>query len=152
MIEKIISGGQTGADRAALDVAIRHGVSHGGWCPRGRLAEDGPLDPRYQLQETPRSDPAERTEHNVVAAEGTVVFTLAPRATGGSLLTLQLAAAHRKPSLHIARSNDPDPVTALRDFIQVRQVGVLNVAGSPESEEPGIYDWVSRVLTALQSS
>ena len=53
---KIVSGGQTGADRAALDFAIGHGIPHGGWCPKGRKAEDGPIDPRYELTETPCTD------------------------------------------------------------------------------------------------
>ena len=65
MVEKIISGGQTGADRAALDFALAHGIPHGGWCPRRRLAEDGALEERYELQETPEDDYAQRTEWNV---------------------------------------------------------------------------------------
>jgi hypothetical protein len=63
-IEKLLSGGQTGADRAALDFAIEHGIRHGGWCPKGRLAEDGPIEPKYELMETPGEDTIQRTEWN----------------------------------------------------------------------------------------
>ena len=76
MIEKIISGGQTGADCAALDFAIEHGIPHGGWCPGGRLAEDGPIDARYQLKETPSANYTQRTEWNVRDSDGTVVFSI----------------------------------------------------------------------------
>ena len=92
MIEKIISGGQTGADRAALDFAIYHDIPHGGWCPKGRLAEDGVIEPRYQLRETSTKNYPERTEKNVREADGTVIFTIAPKLTGGSNKTAQLAA------------------------------------------------------------
>lgn len=80
---KILSGGQTGTDRAALDWAIAHGIPHGGWCPKGRKAEDGPIDGRYQLQETPSSSYVERTEWNVRDSDGTVVFSIAAVLTGG---------------------------------------------------------------------
>ncbi len=84
MVEKIISGGQTRADRAALDFAISHDIPHGGSCPRGRLAEDGPIDHRYQLQETSIKSYPQRTEKNVRELDGTVIFSLAPKLTGGS--------------------------------------------------------------------
>ena len=74
VIEKIVSGGQTGADRAALDFAIERGISQGGWCPKGRMAEDGPIHARYQLKETPSSGYVQRTEWNVRDGHGTVVF------------------------------------------------------------------------------
>ena len=73
----ILSGGQTGADRAALDFAIEYGLPHGGWCPRGRLAEDGPIDERYELTETPSHRYAQRTEWNVRDSDATVVFSIA---------------------------------------------------------------------------
>ena len=91
-VDCIVSGGQTGADRAALDVAIRHRVPHGGWCPAGRHAEDGPIHPRYQLTETPDAGYEQRTAWNVRDSDGTVVFTLRLQATGGSLYTLTVAA------------------------------------------------------------
>ena len=96
-IEKLISGAQTGADRAALDFAIERGIPHGGWCPRGRKAEDGPIDPRYQLKETPSSGYIQRTEWHARDSDGTVVFSIAPVLTGGSKKTIELAHKHRKP-------------------------------------------------------
>ena len=76
MIEKIISGGQTGADRAALDWAIWRNIPHAGWCPKGRKALDGPLDYRYNLEETPSGNYLQRTEWNARDSDGTVIFTL----------------------------------------------------------------------------
>jgi Circularly permutated YpsA SLOG family len=97
----IISGGQTGADRAALDWAIKHNLAHGGWCPKGRKALDGPLDARYQLKETPSAEYLERTEWNVRDSDATVVFTLAKKATGGSRKTISFAKKHKKPCIHL---------------------------------------------------
>jgi hypothetical protein len=96
---KIVSGGQTGADRAGLDWAIKNGIEHGGWCPKGRRAEDGPLHSRYVLKETPSSDYLQRTEWNVRDSDGTVLFSLAERLSGGSLKTLEFTMKHRKPLL-----------------------------------------------------
>ncbi len=75
-VPKIMSGGQTGADRAALDFAIGHGIKHGGWCPKGRRAEDGAIDARYQLKETPSANFVQRTEWNTRDSDGTVVFSI----------------------------------------------------------------------------
>src|SRR6266542_4186564 len=96
IVERIVSGGQTGADRTALDWAIAHGVPHGGWCPKGRKAEDGPIDARYELVETTSSDYLQRTEWNVRDSDGTVVFSIATMLTGGSKKTVDLAHKHRK--------------------------------------------------------
>jgi hypothetical protein len=148
MIGKIISGGQTGADRAALDVAIRHGMQHGGWCPKGRKAEDGPLGEQYQLIETPSASYIQRTEWNVRDSDGTVVFTLAPNATGGSRRTVELATRCGKPCLHLARSSPghDGPALLLQRFVEQHGIRTLNVAGSRESKEPGIYLWVTDVI------
>jgi len=97
IITKIVSGGQTGADRAALDFAIEHGVSHGGWCPKSRLAEDGPIHPRYKLQETPTRSYPQRTEWNVRDSDGTVIFTIAERLNGGSRKTARFTRKLGKP-------------------------------------------------------
>src|ERR1019366_2064013 len=99
---KIISGGQTGADRAALDWAIKNGILHGGWCPKGRRAEDGPIDARYQLKETPSSDPVQRTEWNARDSDGTVIFSVGKRLSGNSFETLDFAIKHQKPYLHLS--------------------------------------------------
>src|ERR1051326_9418797 len=83
-LKKIVSGGQTGVDRACLDFAIKHRIRHGGWCPRGRLAEDGRIPARYKLKETPRASYAQRTESNVRDSDATVIFSISPRLRGGT--------------------------------------------------------------------
>src|SRR5947209_4182665 len=101
MIAKIVFGGQTGADRAALDFAIEHGIPHGGWCPKGRKAEDGPIHERYKLQEHASGQYLNRTEQNVIDSDGTVIITIRPKLTGGSKRTAEFARKHQKPWLHI---------------------------------------------------
>ncbi len=103
MIKKIVSGGQTGADRAALDFAIYHGIPHGGWCRKRRLAEDGMIERRYELQEASTKRYPQRTEKNVQDSDGTVVFTIAPKLNGGSRETVELARKYSKPVLHLHR-------------------------------------------------
>ena len=146
-IEKIISGAQSGADRAGLDFAIEHHVPHGGWCPQGRKAEDGPIDPRYNLQETPSSNYLQRTEWNVRDSDGTVVFSIAPILTGGSQKTIELAHKHHKPVIHIAKKGGSGlPAQALLRFILVHNIKVLNVAGPRASKEPDVYGFVKDVF------
>lgn len=134
-LEKIVSGGQTGADRAALDWAIAHGLPAGGWCPRGRRAEDGPIPERFPLEETPSDDYAERTLWNVRDSDGTAVFTVGPTLTGGSLLTAEEAARLRKPWIHL-HGGTPHPAERLRAFLGEHRIRVLNIAGSRGSREP----------------
>lgn len=100
MIRKIISGGQTGADRAALDVAIKMNIPHGGWIPKGRLTEEGPLPDRYQLKEMTTGSYPKRTEWNVTDSDGTLILTHG-ELTGGSKLTREYAHKHHKPCLHV---------------------------------------------------
>lgn len=97
-IDKIISGGQTGVDRAGLDVAIALGIPHGGWCPKGRKAEDGTIPAIYQIQETPKTNYKQRTGWNVRDSDGTLILTLG-EPTGGTAATIKLAAAHGKHCL-----------------------------------------------------
>lgn len=146
----IISGGQTGADRAALDWAIKHNIAHGGWCPQGRKAFDGPLDAVYKLKETPTEEYLERTEWNVRDADATVVFTLAEKATGGSKKTMAFTRKHKKPAIHLHRGILA-PAERLADFIVKHRVQRLNVAGSRESKEPGLYAWVTEILDKLKA-
>ncbi|HEY7840487.1 MAG TPA: putative molybdenum carrier protein, partial [Gammaproteobacteria bacterium] len=96
LLQRIVAGGQTGVDRAALDAAIRHGIAHGGWCPRGRLAEDGTVPDRYALRETNSWDYAERTERNVLDSNGTLILNSGPL-EGGTLLTREFAEEHGRP-------------------------------------------------------
>jgi hypothetical protein len=147
----IIAGGQTGAQRAALDFAIKHNFRHGGWCPKGRKALDGPLEEKYQLKETPSEDYLERTGWNVRDSDATVVFTLGEKATGGSQKSLTLARKQKKPLMHIHRGvlGASEKLLAFLDKHGVRR---LNVAGSRESKEPGIYDSVMRTLEKMQAA
>jgi len=155
MVRKIISGGQTGADRAGLDFAIHAGVEHGGYVPKGRKAEDGRIDDRYNLVELSTSSYPARTRRNIEESVGTVIFSLNRRLSGGTKLTLELANKLGKPVLHIydtrkERILNPDSpcleIQALRDFVCSKKIEILNVAGPRESKEPGIYDWTLKML------
>jgi len=143
----IVSGGQTGADRAALDWAIAHGVPHGGWCPRGRVAEDGTIPDRYRLRETPGADYAQRTEWNVRDSDATLIVSIAAELAGGSLLTQTVAQKLGKPCLHAAYGR----VTAapVHAFLEGHRVRALNVAGPRGSKEPGVYAFTFSLLDAV---
>ena len=144
---KIVSGGQTGADRAALDWAIKRGNPQGGWCPKGRKAEDGPIDIHYQLNETPRADYLQRTEWNVRDSDGTVIFSIAESLSGGSKKTVEFAKRHSKPVLHVSKANGiPAAAEMLRRFCEQHSIGVLNVAGPRASKEPDVAAFVNDVL------
>lgn len=136
-IEKIISGGQTGVDRAALDAALELGIPCGGWCPKGRRAEDGPIDIRYPLMETYSANYRIRTEKNVRDSDGTLVFTWR-EPKGGTALTIRFAQKYKKPYLTVDLSEEGDPETT-REWLEANQIKVLNIAGLRESELPGIY-------------
>jgi hypothetical protein len=126
-------------DRAALDVAIALGIPHGGWCPRGRVAEDGRIPLGYRLRETESSEYPVRTERNVIDSSGTLIVCRGPL-LGGTALTRRFATQHGRPLLVVdlaqADANRPDLATWL---IQER-IRVLNVAGPRESSSPGIGD------------
>jgi hypothetical protein len=156
MIRKIISGGQTGADRAALDFAIEIGVEHGGSIPRGRIAEEGPIAQKYRLAELSSDAYDVRTRQNVQDSDGTVLFTLAPAIRGGVKLTLEYASQIGKPFLRIHNGNPRNDLAtltgaaeSLRNFIQSNNIEILNVAGSRESLEPGIYKFTLDLLRAF---
>jgi Circularly permutated YpsA SLOG family len=148
MITKVVSGGQTGVDRAALDVALEHGIPCGGWCPRGRRAEDGGIQARYPVMETPSVDYAQRTEWNVRDADGTLILTRGP-ATGGTALTMEIAHRLGKPCLII--DLDGSPISSIvRAWADKNRIQTLNIAGPRESTSPGIYERSRRFLrTAL---
>ena len=147
---KIISGGQTGADRAALDFAMRHNIPHGGWIPKGRLTEAGPLAPKYQLKEMPTGEYPKRTEQNVLNADGTLIVSRG-KLTGGSALTQALAARHRKPCLHVNMDtvSVENAAELIGTWISKEGVEILNVAGPKASTDPGIYDTTLKLLEAL---
>lgn len=169
-VTRIVSGGQTGADRGGLDAAIALQIDHGGWCPAGRRAEDGPIPSLYGLRETLSSNYAVRTQLNVRDSDGTVVFTLGA-ACRGSALTIECARKLSRPVLHIdlqeafppsqvfrpLRPNDhgtvemrpntvADVAARIAAWCAAQNVSVLNVAGSRESGAPGMASAVRRIL------
>ena len=147
MVSKIISGGQTGADRAALDAAIDLGIPHGGWVPLGRKAEDGKVPEKYQVQEMETESYSERTEQNIIDSDGTLILSHG-QLMGNSALTARLAKKHSRPCLHIDL-NGTNAFKAAQDinrWIQESGMKVLNVAGPRASEDPGIYDDAYKVL------
>jgi len=152
LVEMITSGGQTGADRAALDWAIRNHIKHGGWCPKGRLAEDGPIDTKYNLTETPGETYLERTAKNVRASDGSVIFTMDDLLCGGSLKTVEIAIKHRKPHLHLWATLETNLAEELKGWIKKNEIQILNVAGPRASEQPEIGQFVERVLNEAFSS
>jgi len=137
MIEKIVSGGQTGVDRAALDVALALGMPCSGWCPQGRRAEDGVIPARYPLTETGSGNYALRTEWNVRDADATLIINAGPL-DGGTRLTAVLAGRLGKPCLVLDADGGPEPERVLA-WLREHDVRVLNVAGPRESGRPGIY-------------
>jgi len=138
MLEKIISGGQTGVDRAGLDAAMEAGIAVGGSCPRGRLAEDGPIPSKYPLTEMDECSYSARTEQNVVDSDGTLVLNL-DGLSGGTAETVKFAAKHTRPCLLLKLEDDPQPEAVLR-WLGERGIRVLNVAGPRESKSPrGAY-------------
>jgi hypothetical protein len=145
----IVSGGQTGADRGGLDAAIALGIPHGGWCPRGRRAEDGRIPARYALRESESTRYAERTAQNVRDSDATALFTHGPP-TGGSALTLAIARRDGRPILHVdlAHLDEAAAATALADWLRHTCPSVLNVAGSRESASPGMQATVARIVRA----
>lgn len=146
MVERIVSGGQTGVDRAALDAAISLAIGHGGWCPQGRRAEDGTIPSQYQLEETESPEYPVRTERNVLDSDATLIV-FRDEITGGTKLTLRLARRHQRPhhTHDLATSAD---VADVRAWLNHHDVGTLNVAGPRESSSPGInreaYDFLLR--------
>jgi Circularly permutated YpsA SLOG family len=156
VISKIVSGGQTGVDRAALDVALGLGIPCGGWCPRGRLAEDGSIPERYPLTETILPVYPQRTEWNVRDSDGTLVLTMRDRASrvalaptgSGTALTIQLARRQKKPCL-IVNLNDHPAIERVRRWCLANQIRILNVAGPRESENRGIYSKAVEFLRQL---
>lgn len=148
-LDKIISGGQTGVDRAALDVAFEFGLACGGWCPKGRRAEDGPLPSLYPLQETPSDEYSQRTEWNVRDSDGALVLTHG-KPEGGTAYTLDFAAQLGRPCL-VVDLETPPRMSSVWAWASKNHVRVLNVAGPRESKSPGIYREAKRFLHQLLS-
>ena len=152
LCERIVSGGQTGADRGALDFAIKHGYIHGGWAPHGRLAEDGVIPAKYQLTEIAGGGYRQRTRRNVADSDATLIVNLG-ELDGGTLATQVFAEKSGKPCLVV----QADPgisegmVNSVIAWLRQHDVKILNVAGPRESKRPGICRLTSEMLTAMDS-
>lgn len=148
IVEKIISGGQTGADRAGLDVAIALGMDYGGAIPKGRKTEEGTLEPKYdRMTELETSGYAIRTERNVLDADATLIFTLG-KTEEGTTLTLETAKSHQKSWLHIdlEHRSESEAIERVKEWLESIRPKTLNVAGSRESQTKGIYGKVYDIL------
>ena len=152
MIKKIISGGQTGADRAALDIAIKLNIPHGGWIPKGRKTEDGILPDKYQLKEMPTASYLKRTEQNILDSDGTLIISHR-KLTGGSALTRKMAKEYNRPWVHVDmdKASISDASENVMQRIENNVIEVLNVAGSRASKNPGIYGVTFEVLKTVLS-
>lgn len=141
MIEKVISGGQTGADRGGLDAALEFEIPHGGWCPKGRIAEDGVIPPVYQLSETKSTAYPPRTKLNISSSDGTLIVTRGKYGRG-TRLTISLCEEMSKPRVHIKFDKiDLDAaVQQVVAWVKTNNIKVLNVAGSRESSTPGLQE------------
>lgn len=149
-LQRIVSGGQTGVDRGALDAALDLDIPHGGWCPRGRRAEDGRIPNRYRLREMHTSDYARRTEQNVLDSDATLILH-GGALTGGTALTHRLCVRHGRPHLVIDPTQE-DALATARSWLAEHHVHVLNVAGPRESSCPGIGQMTRRFIARLLES
>lgn len=156
-LRKIISGGQTGADRGALDAAMELGLEHGGWCPRGRRAEDGAIPRHYRLTETRTISYSYRTKLNILDADATLIVSGNPlnggtAQTAREVLSLVTDQPPRLLVAHYGRAELMELEAAMvRSWLELFEVEVLNVAGPRESKEPGIQDYTRRLLIAALS-
>ena len=147
MLLKIISGAQTGVDRAALDAALELGIPHGGWVPKGRKAEDGIIPEKYKMMEMPTERYAGRTERNILDSDGTLIISRGAL-TEGSDLTRQLAIKHARPWLHtdLHRIGATEAARTIHAWLERHGISVLNVAGPRASKDPGIYSLTRDIL------
>ncbi len=157
-VKKIVSGGQSGVDRAALTLALELSIEHGGWCPKGRQAEDGKIDHRFNLTETPLDDVNQRTEWNVRDSDGTLILTKGTP-SGGTRWTVECADNYRKPNLTFELSDAPsdDQIGQFREWILQHEIKVLNIAGPRESLAPGViykrsYAFLKKLFGASNES
>jgi predicted Rossmann-fold nucleotide-binding protein len=146
-LKKVVSGGQTGVDRAALDAALKAGIPIGGYCPTGRLAEDGRVPDHCPLVEIAEGGYAERTEQNVIESDGTLILNMGALSEG-TLLTAEYAEKHGKPCLILQMDETPSTATTV-EWLNRNGIMVLNVAGPRESKSPGIYRQAFRFLSEL---
>ena len=149
-LAKIVSGGQTGVDRGALDAAIEAGFPCGGWAPEGRVAEDGPIAARYPLAELPGGGYEERTLKNVLDSDGTAILH-AGVLEGGTRMTQQYCTQHQKPCLVIdgSRLRPREAAGEIAAFIVKHGIGALNVAGPRASKWPGAHRYAHAAVKHL---
>ncbi len=155
MLQKVISGGQTGVDRAGLDAALNAAIPIGGYCPRGRIAEDGTIPEKYPLIELESPDTYYRTEQNVIKSDGTLILNKGPLSEG-TKLTRDFTVKYGKPCLIVQLEKPIDPVHVTR-WIREQFISVLNIAGPRESKLPeGIYNeactYLDNVFTRLKET
>ena len=155
-LKKIISGGQTGVDRAALDVAAEAGLQRGGWCPAGRRAQDGEVPEEYPLEETPSREYEQRTEWNVRDADATLIVNRGPP-DGGTLYTRTAAREMDRPYLVVqleemdGEEMEEAELARVRTWLEEEDVEILNLAGPREEKRQGIYEEAAAFLRALLS-
>lgn len=150
MLRKIISGGQTGADQAALDAAIKLNIPHGGWVTKGRATEKGPLPDKYNLTEMPSSSYALRTEQNVIDSNGTLIVSHGSLSEGSDY-TRKMALKHHRPWLHIDLNKTPafKAATLILSWLKENGVEILNVAGPRASKDDHIYRAVFKLIESV---
>lgn len=146
-IIKIISGGQTGVDRAVVDFAMHNNIPCGGWCPKGRLSENGKISNKYPLTETSTTDYIERTEKNIKDSNATLIIH-AGKIDKGTKQTIELCIGYYKPLCKI-NLKDKQSITELINWIEENNIDVLNIAGPRESHSPGIYNETLYFLNSL---
>lgn len=144
----IVSGGQTGVDRTALDWAIEHGWPHGGNCPKGRIAEDGVIPRKYNLKETKSSKYPVRTHLNIIHSDATLILSPLPL-TGGTALTTKYAEQEGRAIFTISPGFEQNDLSALHSFLATRNSCNLNVAGPRLSQWPDSRDFVKRALNQI---
>ena len=151
VVDRVVSGGQTGVDRGALDAAIELGIEHGGWCPKGRRAEDGTIPLRYELRENETADYSVRTEQNVIDSDGTLIL-FRQKLSGGTRLTKQIAEKRDRPCLTLNLSeidDESEAVDLVLGWLRENSIRVLNCAGPRESGARGIRKQACRVLSLV---
>jgi Circularly permutated YpsA SLOG family len=146
----VVSGGQTGVDRGALDAALALGVPCGGWCPAGRMAEDGPIPDRYPLAELPGGGHLERTQRNVEDSDGALIITFG-RAEGGTARTIEFCQKLGRPCFIVDATVVPSDEAARQalHFVRDEEIRQLNVAGPRASEEPRGYAYAYALVREL---
>jgi hypothetical protein len=150
---KIISGGQTGVDRAALDVALKHRIECGGWCPAGRLDEFGRIPDRYPVQKMETGGFTERTLKNVKDSDGTIIIHPG-KISGGTDQTVRFCIELQRPHqlIDASKISAEDAAKLIHDFVCNNKIKVLNVAGPRQSEWPEGYDYASRAVAGSLNS